>query len=182
MNRRAIFFDRDDTLIKDVPYSGDPSRVVLLPFVREAMEKLSRQGFLLFLVSNQSAVGRGLITPQQVEAVNQEMIRQIGKNYFHDVYLCYAAPGQDDGNCRKPNPGMIWRARDEHSLDLKNSFLIGDKPADIFCAQNAGCRSVLVLTGTHGEDLHEAKRVADFVAENLLQAAEWICQQGKISE
>ncbi len=176
MTKRAIFFDRDDTLIKDVPYSGDPSKVQLLPYVREAMEILSQHGFLMFLVSNQSAVGRGLITPEQVEAVNLEMIRQIGKNYFDGIYLCYSAPGQDDGNCRKPNPGMIQQARIEYSLDLKNSFLIGDKPSDIFCARNAGCRSVLVLTGTHGEDLQEAIKIADYVAKNLLEAAEWICQ------
>ncbi|MBN2357775.1 HAD-IIIA family hydrolase [candidate division KSB1 bacterium] len=181
MSNRAIFLDRDDTLIKDVPYSGDITLVELLPNVREALEMLKNHGFCLFMVSNQSGVGRGLITAEQVHAVNQEILRQLGKNYFKDIYLCFSVPGQDDEGCRKPNPGMIWRARDEHDLDLAASFLIGDKPSDIFCAQNAGCRSVLLLTGTHGENLDDAKKAADFFADDLLQAAEWICRDSNIT-
>ena len=176
MNKRAIFFDRDDTLIKDVPYSGNPALVQLMPHVREALSLLKAHGLFLFIISNQSGVGLGLISEEQVQAVNQELLRQLREDFFSGIYLCFAAPDDEKDDCRKPKPGMIWRARDDHQLNLAESFLVGDKPADILCAENAGCRSVLLLTGTHGENIEIARQKADFVASDLLQAAEWICQ------
>lgn len=182
MSKRAVFFDRDDTLMVDVPYCGAPSRVRLLPYAHEALATLKASGFLLFIVSNQSGVGRGLITEKQVHEVNQELVRQLGEDFFTGIYLCFAAPWENDNNCRKPNPGLILRARDEHDLSLEASFLVGDKPADVLCAKNAGCKSVLVMTGTHGEQMDQVNKQADYIARDLLQAAEWICQFKKESK
>ncbi|MDR2463624.1 MAG: HAD-IIIA family hydrolase [Verrucomicrobiales bacterium] len=174
---RAIFFDRDDTLIKNVPYLGDPSRVVLMPRVRENLPRLSAAGFALFLVSNQSGVGRGFITKAQVDAVNDEMFRQLGGNFFTGDYMCYAAPGQPDAaGERKPAPGLLFKARDEHGIDLTASVFVGDRLSDVQCGLNAGCRSVLLLHDTEDgvADRERARGLAHFVAEDFAAATEWI--------
>jgi len=177
MNDRAVFFDRDDTLMEDVPYCRDPQQVRLLPGAPQALLSLQQCGFLLFIVSNQSGVGRRLISAEQVQAVNEELLRQLGPGLITKIYTCFSAPGEDTEECRKPKPGMIFQARDEFHLDLDCCFLVGDKPADIECARNAGCKCVLLLTGTHGESLTAAREMADFIAADLATAADWICRQ-----
>ena len=178
--KRAIFFDRDDTLIKNVPYLGDPSLVSLMPGVRENLPRLLAAGFELFLISNQSGVGRGLITKEQVDAVNEEMFRQLGGNFFTDLYMCYTAPGQPDANHeRKPGAGLLFKARDEHGIDLANSVIIGDRISDVQCGINGGCKSVLLLHDTEDtpEQREQAKQLAHFVAEDFAVAVEWILQK-----
>jgi len=175
MAKPAVFFDRDDTLIRNVPYNGDPGRVELLPGARAALHDLQQAGFNLFIISNQSGVGRGLITPEDVEAVNREMVRQLGADFFDGIYLCFAAPDQPDNNCRKPNPGMVWQARDDHDLDLERSFFIGDKLIDIQCGRNAGCHSVLLYNPQDDPERRaSALAAADFAASTLPEAARWI--------
>jgi D-glycero-D-manno-heptose 1,7-bisphosphate phosphatase len=179
MSKRAIFFDRDDTLIKNVPYLGDPSQVMLMPKVRKYLPRLKAAGFELFLVSNQSGVGRGLITKEQVAAVNAEMCRQLGGNYFSGLYMCYAAPGQPDANGeRKPGPGLLFKARDEHDLDLAVSVFVGDRISDVQCGINAGCRSVLLLHDTEDSagEREQAKRLAHFIAKDFAAAVDWILE------
>ncbi len=175
MSRPAVFFDRDDTLIRNIPYNGDPEKVELLPGAREALRDLRQAGFTLIIISNQSGVGRGLITPAQVDAVNREMMRQLGEELFAGIYLCFAAPDQPDENCRKPHPGMVLQARDEHDLDLEGSFFIGDKLIDVQCGRNAGCHAVL-LYNPHDdpEKRAAATEAADFTASTLPEAARWI--------
>ena len=176
---RAIFFDRDNTLIKDIPYNGDPGKVELLPHVREALDKLQNFGFALFLITNQSGVGRGLITREQVRDVNNEMIRQLGKPYFKDIYLCYDDPNKPVTNCRKPSPRMILDARNDHNIDLEHSFFVGDKLADIQAGHHAGCKSVLLMYSSN-EDIQQAQTEADFVSEDLLEIASWICNKSNL--
>ncbi|NBT89638.1 MAG: HAD-IIIA family hydrolase, partial [Verrucomicrobia bacterium] len=94
MAKAAVFLDRDDTLIENIPYLGDPSQVRLMPGAAEACQTLHRAGFLLFIVSNQSGVGRGLITKEQVRAVDQRMESLLGKpGIISGYYHCFAAPG-----------------------------------------------------------------------------------------
>ncbi len=175
MPRIAVFFDRDDTLIRDVPYLGDPQLVRLMPSAREALRLLRDHGFVLIMVSNQSGVGRGMITIEQVSAVNAEILHQLGEDFFAAIYLCYAAPGAEDHNCRKPNPGMVWQARDDFDIDLANSWLIGDKIADMQCARNAGCHGILVRTGQHDHaEIAAAESLAEYAADDLLTAAQYI--------
>ena len=176
--KQAVFFDRDDTLIHDVPYNADPGKVRLLPGAKEALHKLKQAGFTLILVSNQSGVGRGLITPAEVDAVNEEMLRQLGESFFSAIYLCYAAPDAPDQSCRKPNPGMILQAQEEHHLDLENSYVVGDKLSDMLCGKNAGCRTVLLVNIADDPEKRElAVHAADFAASTLLMAAEYIIDQ-----
>jgi D-glycero-D-manno-heptose 1,7-bisphosphate phosphatase len=174
---KAVFVDRDDTIIHDAPYSGDPSQVQLMPRVIEALHLLKANDFQLFLITNQSGVGRGMITKEQVQAVHEEMNRQLGEQFFSAIYCCYDDPAHPVDHCRKPLPKMIFQARDEHDLDLTQSFFIGDKLSDIQAGINAGCRSVLVLTQKQHQEQNLAVALADFVAGNIYQAAQWILQR-----
>jgi D-glycero-D-manno-heptose 1,7-bisphosphate phosphatase len=175
MKARAIFFDRDDTVIVNVPYLGDPAGVRLCPHAPEAISLLRDAGFLLFIVSNQSGVGRGLITREQVAAVGAEMHRQLG-HVFNGIYNSYVTPEDPNGTDRKPSPELVLRAAQEHNLDLSNSFFVGDKRIDIECGRNSGTRTVLVMTGTEPEAREGADQLADFIAQDLREAAQWILQ------
>lgn len=177
--KRAVFLDRDDTLIVNVPYLGDPSQVTLCPGARSAVAKWKEAGFALVLVSNQSGVGRGLITKEQVDDVNREMYRQLEVDGFDGEYFCYAAPGDPYGSEeRKPSPTLLERASRELKIDLSNSFMVGDKGIDVECGRRAGCRSVLVLTGENSSFREAAKSHADHVAPDIGEAAEWILKVG----
>jgi D-glycero-D-manno-heptose 1,7-bisphosphate phosphatase len=171
---RAVFFDRDDTLITDVPYNGVPERVELMPGARKACRFLRRLDYQLFMISNQSGVGRGLITEAQVHAVNARVLELLGKELFADVYCCFEAPDNPLTNCRKPSPFMLLKAKAERDLFLPDSFMIGDKEDDIAAGKNAGCRTIW-LDSRGGPILKNI--TADFVAHNLLEAAAWIKTQ-----
>jgi D-glycero-D-manno-heptose 1,7-bisphosphate phosphatase len=175
--KRAVFFDRDDTLIRNIPYNGDPAKVELLPGAREALLRLSEAGWVLCIVSNQSGVGRGLITPEQVDAVNREMLRQLDGPVFAGIYNCYAAPGQPDDGCRKPAPGLLQLAAREQGIDLQRSVMVGDRLSDIEAGRAAGCRTVLVLGGDHASEQEWAAGRADAVARSLMEVADWILEQ-----
>jgi D-glycero-D-manno-heptose 1,7-bisphosphate phosphatase len=171
---RAVFLDRDDTLIRNVPYLGDPTQVVPIPGAPEAIKSLKDAGFLLFVVSNQSGVGRGLITEDQVHAVNAEMERQFGEGILDGYYMCYGDPADPEASRdRKPSPALLFQARDENGLDLAASYMVGDKQIDIDCGHNAGCRSVLVRTG----EFDGVGSGADFSARDIGEATEWILEQ-----
>lgn len=174
MKKPAVFFDRDDTLIKNIPYLGDPSLVSLMPEARESLEKLQSHQFKLFVVSNQSGVGRGYITQEQVHAVNQEMVKQLGSDFFTEIYSAFSAPGSlfDDG--RKPNPKLVLEAADCYEIDLTRSYFIGDRLSDMQCARNAGCHAVLLLTGDYQDEKSEASAISDFIAHSLKEAIDWI--------
>lgn len=171
-----MFFDRDDTIIYNVPYNGDPAKVRLIPGVVECLEKLRKAGFELFIASNQSGVGRGLITKDQVKAVNDEMVRQLGKPFFKKIYSCYSAPEDPYADRRKPSPLMLFEARDEFGVDLEKSFMVGDRLADVECGLNAGCHTVL-LKVHQNEETENAEKKAHFTANNLAEAVDWILEQ-----
>jgi D-glycero-D-manno-heptose 1,7-bisphosphate phosphatase len=172
---KAVFFDRDDTIIYNIPYNGDPSQVKLMPGAKESLQKLKKAGFELFIASNQSAVGRGMIQKKDVNAVNTEMLKQLEEKFFKKIYVCYSAPEDPYNDRRKPSPMMLFEARDEYGIDLEKSFMVGDRLADVLCGKNAGCKSILVL-GKEGsqEEREQAKKEAHFIAQNLLEAADWI--------
>ena len=178
---RAVFFDRDNTLIVDVPYSGDPAAVRLMPFAREALHWLDDAGFDLVVISNQSAVGRGLIRRDQVDAVNREMERQLGRRFFKGMYFCFDDPDRPEDNCRKPSPMLILRAAGEHSIDLSRSFMVGDRESDLEAGRRAGCRTVLVHGAENSQKSDPGSVLADYRASHLLDAARWIIESGSRS-
>jgi len=170
---RAVFFDRDGTLIEEAHYCADPARVKLLPGVPAALRRLKDAGFLTFVITNQSGIGRGLITEAQYRAVEAEMLRQAGAGLIDAVYFCADTPEQASLR-RKPEPGMVLEAAAEYEIDLAASFLIGDKAADIECGRRAGARTILVRTG-YGASQHCE---ADHVAADAAAAVDWLLRSG----
>src|SRR5881398_2119035 len=164
----AVFIDRDGTIMEDRDYCSDPSEVKLFPGALEALRRLKSNGFKLFIITNQSGIGRGLFTVEQYRAVEGEVLRQLGDGLIDATYFCPDVPGQRS-SCRKPAPGMIVEATREHQIDLFGSFLIGDKEIDIECGHNAGVRTIRVKTGPQS-DTTDSK--ADWIAEDLLAATE----------
>jgi len=182
MTHRAVFFDRDDTLMVNIPYLGDPSKVEIFPEAAIAMHTLKNAGFWLFVVSNQSGVGRGLITRNQVFAVNVELERQLGGDYIQAFFHSFATPDDPKATDRKPSPQLLFKAAEMHNIDLPNSFFVGDRLSDIECGLAAGCRTVLLThekssrrNNPDEEDIL-AREKTHYIANNLMEATQWILQ------
>lgn len=158
-----VLLDRDGTLVEDVPYNGDPEQVRPLPGVREALDRLRREGVRLAVVSNQSGIGRGLLTAEQVEAVNDQVAELLGP--FEGVYVCPHTP--DDGcACRKPAPGLVKQALADTGVSPERTLMVGDIGADLGAAEAAGVTGVLVPTPvTRREEVDAAPRVAQTLTE-----------------
>jgi histidinol-phosphate phosphatase family protein len=139
----AVLFDRDGTLVRDVPYNGDPERVEPMPGARPALDRLRRAGVKLAVVSNQSGVGRNLITRAQVDAVNRRVEEMLGP--LGPWFVCEHAPGDACG-CRKPAPGLVLRAADALAVDPSRCAVVGDIGSDVDAARSAGARAILVPT------------------------------------
>ena len=163
-----MLFDRDGTLVVDVPYNGDPDRVVPVPGARAALDRLRTAGIATGVVSNQSAVGRGLITAAQVEAVNRRVEELLGP--LRPWCWCPHTP-LDRCGCRKPAPGLIERAAAALRVAPGDCVVVGDIGADVEAARAAGARSVLVPTP---ETLPEEVTAAPAVATDLPAAVELI--------
>ena len=144
-DRAAAFLDRDGTLIVDVGYPRDPDGVTLLDGAAEALAALAASGLRLVVVSNQSGVGRGIVTPEQAEAVHDRFVAELAAEgiALDDAKYCPHAPGAGCA-CRKPEPAMLLEAAAELDLDLEASFMIGDKHSDVETGRRAGCRTVLL--------------------------------------
>ncbi len=166
----AVFVDRDGTIIEDRDYCSDPNDVKVFPGVPEALRRLKSNGFKIIIITNQSGIGRGLLTLEQYRTVETEVLGQLGASVIDATYFCPDLPGQHS-ICRKPAPGMIIEATREHQIDLSRSFLVGDKEIDIECAHNAGVRSIRVKTGPQ-RNATDSK--ADWIAQDLPAAAEII--------
>lgn len=131
----GVLFDRDETLIVDVPFNGDPDRVTVLPETRPLLDRLRAAGLRLAVVSNQSGVGRGYITLEQVDAVNQRVDELLGP--FAGFFVCPHAPG-DDCDCRKPKPKLILDAAKALGVTPAACAVVGDRQSDVLAARNAG--------------------------------------------
>jgi histidinol-phosphate phosphatase family protein len=137
----GVIFDRDGTLLHDVPYNGDPDAVAPVEGMREALDRLRAAGIPIAVVSNQSGVGRGMITIEQVEAVNRRVNELLGP--FAASLYCPHAPGVDC-ECRKPKPKLILDAARAMGVDPSCCVVIGDKSSDVEAARNAGAQAVFV--------------------------------------
>jgi len=175
---RAVFLDRDGTLIAEENYLHRPEDVKILPGTPAGLKRLGDAGFKLFIVSNQSGVGRGYFTLADVERVNEHLCGELARAgvRFAKIYIAPEPPDQPSHG-RKPSPQFLFDARDEFSLDLGQSYLIGDKLSDLECGWNAGVKkSILVRTG-YGAELEReslAKIARAAVVDDLAGAAEWI--------
>ncbi|MGW7056855.1 D-glycero-alpha-D-manno-heptose-1,7-bisphosphate 7-phosphatase [Streptomyces sp. NPDC054888] len=154
-----MLFDRDGTLVVDVPYNGDPDRVELMPSAREAVDAVRALGIPVGVVSNQSGVARGLLTRRQVEAVRHRVEALLGP--FAVWAVCPHGP-DDDCGCRKPAPGLVLAACARLGVPAARAVVVGDIGADLAAAAAAGARGVLVPTPvTRPEETAAAEETAD---------------------
>ncbi len=165
---RAVLFDRDDTLIEDVPYLSDPEKVRPMPKAAEALSLLREAGVPLGVVSNQSGIARGHITPDQLRAVTRRVDELLGP--FQTWQSCPHGP-DENCPCRKPRPAMVLRAAEELGVDVRRCVVIGDIGSDVEAALTAGARAILVPTArTLPHEIEMARRYAT-VAPDLPAAA-----------
>jgi D-glycero-D-manno-heptose 1,7-bisphosphate phosphatase len=188
MKKRAVFLDRDGTINKDVGYPSSFSMVEIYPYSFEAIKKINEAGLLAVIVSNQSGVGRGLIVEKDLHDIHQKLRVAFAKRnaHFDGVYYCphyhlSSIPRyRKNCRCRKPNPGMGLQAATELNIDMNNSYMVGDKVADILFGRNIQAKPILLLTGFGQKALPKLKKkgiVPAHVAGNLLDAVNWILKQ-----
>ncbi|HEX5368683.1 MAG TPA: HAD family hydrolase [Dehalococcoidia bacterium] len=185
MSRRAVFIDKDGTLLEDVPYNLDPAFVKLTPRALQGLRLLQDAGYALVLVSNQSGVARGYFDEAAVEALMSHVGAVLAADGV-ELLGCYYCPHHPEGSaepyavaceCRKPAPGLLLRAAAEHDIDLDTSFLVGDILDDVEAAHRAGCRAVLLDRGSETEWRSGPGREPDFRAADLGEAALWVVIQ-----
>lgn len=187
----AVFLDRDGVLIEDRHLLTDSHSVRILEHVPLALSKLKEIGFKLIVVSNQPVIARGMVTEQEVNAINanmQMLLTQAGGPVLDGVYFCPHHPNANvlkyrkNCKCRKPQPGLLIQAAREHLVNLKTSFMIGDRITDIIAGAKAGCQTIFVQTGQHlaapietAETLDTSIR-PDCICADLKAAADWILE------
>lgn len=193
MKKRAVFLDRDGTLNDDVGYSGCYSRVHVFPFSFEAVRKINRAGLLAVVVTNQSGVGRGHFSEDDLREIHRRMAEEFVSHgaRLDGFYSCPHYPLSADPRyrldcaCRKPKPEMGLRAARDFDIDLRGSYMIGDKVEDIEFGRRIGAVPVLVLTG-YGRDSEKALRAEGalpaHVGATLLEAVDWILENGGFPE
>jgi heptosyltransferase-2 len=176
---KAVFVDRDGTLIHDKNFISKVEDVEFIPGSIKAVKIFKDLDHKVVIVSNQSGIGRGILTKEIVDEVNEFILSQLRKEGLDvdGIYYCPHSP-DDNCNCRKPNLEMVNRASSKLNLSLKNSWAIGDKLSDVMLGKNMGGKGGLVLTGYGKKEIEKIKQSSsikpDFVAENLLDAALWI--------
>lgn len=184
----AVFLDRDGTMIVDVGYLRRTEEVAWFPYTIDAIRMLNRAGLLVCVTTNQSGIGRGQYTEDDLASIHAEMTRTLeAAGAIVDAWFyCPHHPSAEVAEyrsiceCRKPRPGMIRQATERFPIDLSRSFVVGDKLLDVESAVAAGARGILVRTG-HGENTVRAHRPdvpgAAFVASDLMEATSWILRQ-----
>ena len=180
MLKKVVFLDRDGVINFDSPnYIKSQSEFKFIPGSIEAIRKLTLTGFTSFVITNQSALARKLISSQELEKIHKMMKAKIASEggKLTDIFFCPHMPN-DGCDCRKPQPGLIFQAQRKYDIDLTDAVMVGDSAKDIECAYNAGCgRAVLVKTGKEigVEQLLDARQIKpSHVAADLLAAAKWI--------
>ena len=185
---RAIFLDKDGTLVEDLPYNVDPKLLRLAPGALDGLRLLRAAGYGLFVISNQSGVARGLFPESAlapVEARLRELLGRAGVALAGFYYCPHHPRGRVAGyalvcRCRKPAPGLVRRAAREHAVELGASWFIGDILDDVEAGRRAGCRTVLIDNGNETEWRLTALRQPDHTAPNLLSAAQFILDRSGV--
>ena len=178
---KAVFFDRDGTLIHEKPgtYLSDPAKVKLYAPVPAALARLQKEGFLFFIVSNQSGIGRGYFTEKEVNAVHARLQTLLKPARIQEIVFCPHSPDQKCA-CRKPGTLLGEQLVRKYHIDPARSFMVGDKKADVLFGQALGVKSVLVTTANGKKHLQKYPDLKpDFVAKDMLAAARYILKEDK---
>ena len=178
MPNKAIFLDRDGTLIQDPGYLSDPDQVELLGGVAEALVEFKALGYQLIVVSNQSAVARGIVTEKVLGQIHSRLKQLLAEKgaYLDQIYYCPYHPDgvipkyrKEDG-LRKPNPGMLLLAADEMDIDLSQSWIIGNSSRDVDAGLRANCKTILLDSPTHDKVIEPGQAKPDYRAVNMKEA------------
>ena len=174
---RAVFVDKDGTLVENVPYNVDPARIELTNGAALGIRELKARGYQVFVISNQPGVGLGLFPATALDAVEERLRSLVPIDGF---YYC---PHRPDAGCpcRKPSPAMLKRAAFQHRLHLSACWMVGDILDDVEAGRRAGCRTVLIDNGNETEWEMTAQRVPHFVAPDLARAASLILDSSLIA-
>ncbi len=181
----GIFLDRDGTINEELEFISDPENVVLIPGSVDAIREANRLGLKVFVITNQSGIARGLIKEEDLVRVHNKLVKLLNAENAHldAIYFCPHHPDYGEPpyrtlcDCRKPNTGMLKQAEAEFNIDLKKSFIIGDKIIDIQMAHAVGAKSILVLTGYGKNQIEIIKSqniYVDYIAENLHDAMQFL--------
>ncbi|UCE98736.1 MAG: HAD family hydrolase [Planctomycetota bacterium] len=178
MPSKAIFLDRDDTLIEDPGYINHPDQVKLLDGVTEALAELKAMGYKLIVVSNQSAVARGIVSEKVLGQIHdrlKQLLAEKGTSLDRIYYCPYHPDGvipkyRKESDWRKPNPGMLLTAADELNLDLGQSWVVGNSDSDIQAGLRAGCKTILIDHPSHYKRPESGKSNPDYRAVNMKEA------------
>ena len=181
MKKPAIFLDRDGVINRDRPdYVKSWAEFEFLPGVLEALRQLAATPYAIVVVTNQSAIGKGLVSQAAVDGIHNQMLAAVDEagGRIDALYYCPHHP-QAGCDCRKPRPGLLMQAAGDLGLDLSQSWLIGDSLRDLQCAVAAGVRPILVRTG-HGEmclRIVKVEQIFEFAFTDLLEAVNWLLTQ-----
>jgi len=177
--QKAVFIDKDGTLIPNIPYNVNPDRITIDNEIVEGLRLLKKENFLLIVISNQSGIAKGYFEERDLEAVWNKISALLQKHRLNidAFYYCPHEPGgiverySIECNCRKPLPGMILKAASELKIDLTQSWMIGDILNDVEAGKRAGCSTILIDNGNETEWKMTEARTPDFIATNFLEAA-----------
>jgi histidinol-phosphate phosphatase family protein len=175
---RAVFLDRDGTLVRDVHFCRRVEDLQLLPGVAQAVRLLNERGFRVVVITNQSGIGRGYLTVETLTAIHKKLEEELGRRgaVVDAIYFCPHRP-QEGCECRKTRPGLFLTAIRELGVDPEVSYVVGDRRRDLQPGKSLGCKAILVNTGPLEKDV-----AADFTAPGLLEAVRWIIRDGTLSE
>ena len=167
----AVFLDRDNVIVEDAGYVHKIEDFKLIQNSAEGLKLLKK--YKLFIVTNQSGIGRGYYALKDFESFNNHLLSELKKHKIRiqKTYYCPHRP-EDNCDCRKPKIKLLKDAEKEFGVDLKKSFVVGDRKSDFEMGKNAGCRTILVLSGNGIKEKENPN--ADYVAKDLLEAAKWI--------
>lgn len=172
---KAVFLDRDGTLIEEADYLARPEQLKLFPFAAEAIRLLNENDFLVILITNQSGIGRGFFDENTLREIHGKLIAELEKSNakLDAIYFC-PHNSVDNCACRKPKTGMIEQASEDFSIDLETSWMIGDKSIDVETGFNAGTKTALVMSGYGRKEIENMERKPNIAAKNLLFAVKEI--------
>jgi D-glycero-D-manno-heptose 1,7-bisphosphate phosphatase len=186
MMQKAVFLDKDGTLIVDRPFNIDPDLVTLEKGVIEGLLKLQQQGYQLLVVSNQPGIAMGLFTAEAFEVFSRRFVAMLGASgvQLNQIYFCPHLPDEQliesiRCNCRKPRPGLLLKAAADYDIDLSQSWMIGDILNDVEAGSLAGCKTVLINNGNETEWLLSNARTPTYIAQDFLSASNFITDQLK---
>ena len=171
---KAAFLDRDGIINVDYGYVHEIEKFEFIPGVLDALKELTKSDFKIIIITDQSGIGRGYYTEEDYQTLTKYMLKEFEKNKIRidKVYHCPHSP-ESKCSCRKPEIGMLEKAKKDFEIDFKKSYFIGDKTSDIQCGKNTGCKTILVKTGKAGNDMaYDVK--PDFIAEDLKGAVDYI--------